>query len=60
MSSGELFTFSEVATVLGRLNPYSKPRKQTAKAVRRTHGRGTRRLFLEPLEDRRLMAVLQL
>ncbi|MEO8494716.1 MAG: dockerin type I domain-containing protein [Planctomycetota bacterium] len=55
-----MFTCQEVATVLGRLNPYLNPRKQAAKAVRRAQGRGTRRLFLEPLEDRRLMAVLQL
>jgi hypothetical protein len=60
MRSGELSTFSEVATVLGRLNSNLNPRKQSAKAGGRTHARRNRRLFLEPLEDRRLLAVLPL
>jgi len=46
--------------VPGRLNPYSNRRKHKAKAGRRALGLGARRLLLEPLEDRRLMAVLPL
>ncbi len=46
--------------MFGRLNPYAQRRKQAAKVGRRTPGRSARRLLLEPLEDRRLMAVLPL
>lgn len=46
--------------MLGWQNPYSKRRKHRAKARRRTPGSSARRLLLEPLEDRRLMAVVPL
>lgn len=46
--------------MFGRLNPYSKRRKPVPRAGRRALGLSARRLLLEPLEDRRLMAVLPL
>ena len=55
-----MFTFSEVATVFGQPNPNSIRRKPPRKSRGRARASGSRRLLLEPLEDRRLMAVLPL
>lgn len=46
--------------MFGRLNPYPKRKKRPNKAAPRADRPAARRLGLEPLEDRRLMAVLPL
>ncbi|MBC8352364.1 MAG: FG-GAP repeat protein [Planctomycetes bacterium] len=46
--------------MFGRLNPYKQQRNSQRTGGRATHRSRDRRLFLEPLEDRRLLAVLPL